>query len=133
MKPDQFLSMATFSVMDLQTLLHLRENFLQLCNGKVYNQWTVILVCCYGNLTFFTCKIKIGWKWPCLESGMRYDFLFCRCFYIFFENASSCFTNILFDFKNQLQKLKQVSLSITYSGVLLIEATVNRCSEKYYQ
>ena len=59
-KPDQFLCMAKFSETDLKTLLHLRWSSLQLGNGKVYNQWTVVLACCCGNLTIFTCKIKIG-------------------------------------------------------------------------
>ena len=36
------------------------KSSLQLSNGKVYNQWTVVLAFCCSNLTIFTCKIKIG-------------------------------------------------------------------------
>ena len=75
--------MATFPESNLKTLLHLRWSSLQSEDGKVYNQWTVVLAYCCSNLTIFTWKIKIGWKWPCLESGIRYNFLFCRHVFTF--------------------------------------------------
>ena len=53
-------------------------------DGSVYNQWAVVFACCCGNSTIFTAKIKIRWKWPCLEGGIKYDFLFCRHVSTFF-------------------------------------------------
>ena len=36
------------------------ELFATIGNGRVYNQWTVVFACCYGNSNIFTDKIKIG-------------------------------------------------------------------------
>ena len=62
---------------DLGTLPHLRQSSLQqlvmvelTTNGK-YS-------CCCVNSTIFTSKIRIIWKWSCLEGEIRYHFLFCR-------------------------------------------------------
>ena len=60
------------------------ELFLTIGNGRVYNKWTVVFACYSVNSIIFTGKIKIGWKWPCLEGGIRYDFLFCRPVFTFF-------------------------------------------------
>ena len=60
------------------------ELFATIGNGGAYNQWTVVFACCCSNWTIFKGKIKIGGKWPCLESGIRYDFLFCRHVFTFF-------------------------------------------------
>ena len=35
------------------------ELFVITGNGRVYNQWTVLLACCCGNSSIFTGKIKI--------------------------------------------------------------------------
>ena len=74
------------------------ELFATISNGRVYNQWTVVFACCCGNSTIFTGKIKIRWKWPCLEGTIRYDFLFCRHVFAFFWKSqllsvslTSCF------------------------------------------
>ena len=64
------------------------ELFATVDNGRVYNQWTVELACCCGSSSIFIGRIKIGWKLPCLENGIRYDFLFCRHVLHFFENAN---------------------------------------------
>ena len=70
-------------------------------NGRVYNQWTVVFACSCGNSTIFTCKIKIGWKCPCLEGGIRYNVLFCRHVLTFFQKCQllSVFTKI--NYKNE--------------------------------
>ena len=61
------------------------ELFVIIGNGRVYNQWTVVSACCWGNSTIFTSKIKIRWKWSCLEGGIRSNFLFCRYLFTFFR------------------------------------------------
>ena len=40
--------------------------------------------CCCSNLTIFTGKIKIRWKWPCLAASIRDNFLL-TCFDIFWK------------------------------------------------
>ena len=60
------------------------ELFATFGNGRVYNQWVVVFACCCGNSTVFTGKIKIRWKWRCLEGGIRYDFLIYRHVFAFF-------------------------------------------------
>ena len=85
-----------------------RELFATVGNGRVYNQWTVVSACCCSNSTIFTGKIKIGWKWWCLESGIRYNFLFCRhvfaffwkCFNHFSVSLTFCFTSKI-NYKNE--------------------------------
>ena len=67
------------------------ELFATVGNGRVYNQWTVVFACCCGNSTIFTGKIKIGWKWSCLEGGIRYDFLICRHVFAFFRKRQFLF------------------------------------------
>ena len=54
-----------------------------ICNDRVYNQWMVVFACCCSNSTIFTDKIKMEWKWSCLEGGIRYNFLFCRHVFTF--------------------------------------------------
>ena len=61
------------------------ELFPAIGNGRACNQWTVLCVCCCDNSTIFTGKIKIRWKWPCLEGGIRYNFLFYRHVFTFFR------------------------------------------------
>ena len=120
--------MATFSKTDLATFR--MELFVTIGNGRVYNQWTVLFACCCCNATIIAGRIKIGWKWPWLEGGIRYDFLFCRN--IFLKTPITfCSSNFLFHFENLLQKWKLVPLSISSSEVLLTEATINICSEKF--
>ena len=108
------------------------ELFATVGNGRAYNQWTVVFVCCCGNSTIFKGKIKIGWKWLCFEGVIRYAvFFFVDIFEIFLKTPSTfCFTNILFHFENQFQKSKLASLSILSSRILLTETTINICSEK---
>ena len=64
------------------------ELFAAVGNGRACNQWTVVFVCRCGNSTIFTGKIRIRWKWPCLEGGMRYNLLVCRHVFTFFKNAN---------------------------------------------
>ena len=82
------------------------ELFAKIGNGRTYNQWT-IFACCCGNCTMFTGKIKIRWKWPCLEYGIRYTFLFCRPVFTFFSETpiTFCFTNIV-SFRKLIKKMK---------------------------
>ena len=112
--------MVTFSETDLKTLLHLRWSSLQPCNGKVYNRWTIILACCYSNLTIFTCKMKIRWKWPWLESSIIYDFLFCRLVFTFFGKCQflfHCFTNI--SFRKLITKIKKgITVHFIFGGFI---------------
>ena len=61
------------------------EIFAAIGNGRACNQWTLLFSCCCSNSTIFTCKIKIGWKLPCLEGVIRYAFLFCRHVFIIFR------------------------------------------------
>ena len=60
--------------------------FAKTVNSRAYNQWTVIACCC-GNSTIFSGEIKIRWKWPCLEFGVRYTVLFCRHVFTFFRKC----------------------------------------------
>ena len=92
-KKDYFLCMATFSKMDLGALPYLRWSSLQ----QLVMVWTMDSC---GNSIISTAKIKIGWKWLCLEEGIRYDFLFCRHVFTFFWKRQLLFTNILFHFRN---------------------------------
>ena len=139
-KLDYFSCMAKFSMTDSGTLPHLRGSSLQqlvavesskelhlMCLRPI----GVIFASCCGNSNIFSGKIKIGWKWPWLEGGLGY--FFCFGDVSFFRKRQLCVTNILLHFENQLQKWKFVSLSISSSGTLLTEPTLNMCSEKCCQ
>ena len=86
--------MATFSETDPGTM----ELFATIGNGTVYKQWTIVFACCCGNSTIFTGKIKIRWKWPCFEGGIRYDFLFCRHVFTFFQKHQLLSVSLTFCF-----------------------------------
>ena len=74
------------------------ELFATVGNGRVYNQWIVVFTCFCSNSTIFTGKIKIGWKWPCLEGGIRYNFLFCRHVFTFFRKRQLLSVSLTFCF-----------------------------------
>ena len=74
------------------------ELFATIGNGRVYNQWTVIFACCCSNLTIFAGKIKIQWKWPCLEGNIRYNFLFGRNVFTFFQKHQLLSISLTFCF-----------------------------------
>ena len=74
------------------------ELFAAIANGKAYNQWTVIFVCCCDNLMILKGKIKIGWKWPCHEGGIRYAFLSCRHVFTFFQKHQLLSVSLTFCF-----------------------------------
>ena len=71
--------------------------FAKISNDGAYNQWTVFACNC-GNLIIFTGKIKIGWKWPCLEGSIRYTFLFCRNIFTFFRKRLLLSVSLTFCF-----------------------------------
>ena len=113
--------MATFSKADLGNLPHFKiELFATIGNGRAYSQWVVVLACCCGNSTIFIDKIKIGWKWPCLEVGIRYNFLFCRHVFTIFWKCQLLSVLLTFGFISKIY----YKLSISSSGVLLTEAHI---------
>ena len=78
------------------------ELFATIGNGMVYNQWTVVFACCCGNSTIFTGKIKIRWKRLCLEGGIRYDFLFWRHVFKFFQKRQLLSVSLTFCFISKI-------------------------------
>ena len=83
------------------------ELFATIGNGRVYNQWTVVFASFCSNSTIFTGKIKIGWKWPCLEGGIRYNFLFCRHVFTFFRKCQLLSVSLTFvSFWKLVMKMK---------------------------
>ena len=107
------------------------ELFATIGNGRVYNQWTVVFPCCCGNSTIFACKIRIGWKWPCLKGGIRYDFLFCRHVFTFFRKRPLLSVLLTFYFIAKINYKNETGIIVYFIfGVLLTEATINICSEK---
>ena len=74
------------------------ELFATICNDRVYNQWMVVFACCCGNSTIFTDKIKMEWKWSCLEGGIRYNFLFSRHVFTFLWKRQSLSVLLTFCF-----------------------------------
>ena len=74
------------------------ELFVIIGNGRIYNQWTVVFAFCCGNSTIFTGKIKIRWKWPCLEGGIRHDFLFCGHVFTSFRKCQLLSVSLTFCF-----------------------------------
>ena len=83
-----------FSKTDLGTLPHLRWSSLQ---QLVMVGFTTNEQYC-SNSTIFSSKIKIRWKWPCLEGSTRYDFLFCRHVFIFFQKRQLLSASLTFCF-----------------------------------
>ena len=76
-------------------------------NGRAYKQLTVVFACCCSNSTIFACKIKIGWKWSCLEDGIRFIFLFVGMFLHIFENSNSFLSYYHpFSFRKLIAKMK---------------------------
>ena len=61
------------------------ELFAIIGNGRAYSQWALIFACCCSNSTICKDIIKMKWKWPFLEGGIRYGFLFCRHVFTFFR------------------------------------------------
>ena len=86
--------MVMFSKTDLGTLPHLRWSSLQ---QLVMVGFTTNEQYC-SNSTIFSSKIKIRWKWPCLEGSTRYDFLFCRHVFIFFQKRQLLSASLTFCF-----------------------------------
>ena len=94
---DQSRSSATFKM----------ELFAIIGNGRVYNRWTVVFACCYSNLTIFTGKIKIRWKQPCFEGGIRYDFLFYRLIFTFLWKRQLLSVSLTFCFISKINNKNQ--------------------------
>ena len=94
-------------------------------NGRVYNQWTVIFAYCCSNSTIFTSKIKIGWKWPCLETASDTISWFVDMFYIFLKTAISVLLKFCFisniNYKNETWYHCQFHLL----GFLFTEGNIN--------
>ena len=125
---------ATFPEIDLGTLPHLRISSLQrlvmvgfTSNGQQYFHVAVVT----GPSLQAKAKSDDN-SLDLMVSGM------ISCFvdmfnYIFSKMPISfCFTvDILFHFENKFRKWKLVSLSISSYGILLTEATINTCSEKW--
>ena len=82
------------------------ELFETIGNGRVYIQWTVVFAYYCNNLIIFTAKIKTGWKWPCLEGSIRYDFLFCRHVFTFFWKCQLLSVSLTFCFISKITKKK---------------------------
>ena len=78
------------------------ELFATISNNGAYNQWTVFACYC-SSLIIFTCKIKIGLKWPCLEGGIWYTFLFCRYVFTFFRKCQLFFVSLTFCFITKIK------------------------------
>ena len=78
------------------------ELFATIGNGRAYNQWTVAFACCCSNVTIFKYKIKIAWKWPWLEGGIRYAFLFCRHVFTFFQKCQLLSVSLTFCFISKI-------------------------------
>ena len=81
------------------------ELFATIGNSRAYSQWVVFACCCH-NLIFITGKIKIRWKWPCLEGGIRYIFLFWRHVFTFFRKCQFLFHQNSVSFKKLITKMK---------------------------
>ena len=99
--------------------------------GRIYNQWTVVIACCCIKSIVFTDKIKIGWKWPCLEGGIRYDFLFCRHVFTFFRKCQLLSVSLTFCFISKINyKNENWYYCWFHLPGLLTEATITTCSKK---
>ena len=90
------------------------ELFATIGNGRVCNQWTVVFACCCGNSTIFTGKIKTGWKWSCLEGGIKYDFLCCRHVFTFFRKCQIPFVSLTFCFISKLITKMKAGITVDF-------------------
>lgn len=80
-------------------------------------QWAVFACCC-GNLTIYKGKIKIGWRWSCLEGGLRCALLFCRNIFPFFRKNQLLFVPLTFclDSKTNYKNEKRYHCPIHLPG-----------------
>ena len=115
------------------------ELFATIDYGRVYNQYTIVFACCCSNLIIFTGKIKIGWKWPCLEGGIRHDFLFCRHVFTFFQKRQLLCSTICFiskiNYKNENWYHYRFHLPVFYwhkqpFNTYILKDVVNKMQEK---
>ena len=74
------------------------ELFAKIRNDSVYNQWLVVFACCCNNLTIFTGKIKIGWKWSCYLQTCFYIFSKIRQVFPFFRKRQLLSASLTFCF-----------------------------------
>ena len=107
------------------------ELFAAIGNGRVYNQWRVGFACFCSNLTIFTDKIKIEWKWPYLEGGIRHNFLFCRYVFTFFRKCQLLSASLTFYFISKMNYKNENWYYCRFHLLgLLTETSITTCSEK---
>ena len=83
-------------------------------NGRAYNQWKVVFVCCCGNSPSLKAKLKLDENEHGLKVASYMISCFVDMFLHFFEmSVTFCFTYVLFRFKNYLRKWKLVYIIVS--------------------
>ena len=111
---------------DMGTVPLKMELFATISNGRVYNQWTVVIACCCGNSTIFTGKVKIRWKWSCFEGGIRCDFLFCRYVLTFFQKHQ--LLSLTFSFISKINYKNELTAIIAN---FIFQGFINRSNHQH--